>query len=459
MNYFSMKDIQIDHPISGYKTRYVLLIVVVLAVINYVICYPGFLTIDSYIQLQQAKNLSLSNHHPALLSIIWHYLNFLLEGSKSMLALSLSLLWLSVFLLFESFKKHYPKAVLFFFVLPFTPGVLSNSAIIWKDVLFANAILLSLSISIYCYFKHMQSYQKIVILVLALVILFFGLSVKFQGRFIAPLVIFAMIYGIFKMPIKKNLATTLAIILAMWLSNVITNIIFKVQDTRSEQLRQVFDIAGISICSNIDLFPLYIKETPGYSFEKMKDLYTPVYVNPLIRDLYKPTLDDEKLATLQNAFYTSIVHHPGCYLEHRLKNFFRLARSATFVFQTCDDLTLDEKTVGPELCNLKATFYTHYLYKYFEYTKLLTRNFVFIVLNILGLLAFWRMVSTQTILPREYLYLTQYINMICIVFCLVMFFTTMASDNRYLYLVRLLTSTFLPIQAALFYKLWRQNRY
>lgn len=252
-----------------------------LFILNYFICYPGILTADSYGQYKQSIDLNFNNHHPPLMSIIWHYLNLIYNGPQPMLLLSLGMIWVSVFLLYESFKKEYPKSMSALLLIPFTPGILSNSAVIWKDVLFGNSILLALSLATYCFFQSVSKKIRLTFYLLSLFLVYFGASMKFQGQFLVPILICIITYSYFKVSISKVIMSSLVALLAFYGANTLLDKHFKVQDVKSAQLRQFFDLAAVCVCINEDLFPTFIKTDPRYSFDKIKKNYNYVEVNGL----------------------------------------------------------------------------------------------------------------------------------------------------------------------------------
>jgi hypothetical protein len=421
--------------------------------LNYLICYPGFFTIDSYVQFRESISLNLSNHHPPLLSIIWHYLNFIQQGPQLMLALNLAMIWLSVFLLTECFSQKYPKACLLTLLMPFTPAILGNSAIIWKDVLLGNTVLLSIAITIYLHYRQSSSPARGLAFTLTLILLFIGTTVKFQGKFIAPLILLLMTFLILRKSFRFSILIALLMSFAFHGASQMINNSFKVADTKSEQLRQFFDIAGISICLDRDLMPDYAKEDKRYSFEKVKALYLPAFVNPYIgsdeKTIYKPTQEAEKLAALQSTFFNTALSHPLCYLQHRMGTFFRMERSGTFTFKSCDDLSISSNESTKALCNFENNFYVNYVEAYVSNFKFLSRNYLFLLVNIVFLIFGLRCYKRFNPEGKSLVLINSYISITCIAFALIMFFTTMAADHRYLYLVRVVTSIFLPLQIAL----------
>ncbi|WP_250312058.1 hypothetical protein [Rickettsia endosymbiont of Oedothorax gibbosus] len=116
-----------------------------------------------------------------------------------------------------------------------------------------------------------------------LLVIFYVVAVKFQAQFIAPILI------LFVLSVSLKANWFIRIIVTIILSLVIiegNNYLAKhfSTDSHANQLRQLFDIAGVIVAiDNDDLLPDYVKEDKNlYSFEKLKSLYTPTLVNALV---------------------------------------------------------------------------------------------------------------------------------------------------------------------------------
>jgi hypothetical protein len=444
--------------ISQMKNSWLYIFLLILASINYLMCYPGMLTYDSYLQFKQAIDLNLQNHHPALMSVMWHYLNFIHEGPQPMLLLSLGMIWFAVFLLYEACRKYSPNGMLFLFIIPFTPGILCNSAIIWKDVLFGNSVLLALSISTYSYFKQLNQKASILLYVSSLCLIYFGTTIKFQGQFLAPLLIYFITYAHFKLSIRKTALCSLAILALLHINNYLIESHFKVQDNNSAQLRQFFDIAGISTCVDHDLFPTYIREDPIYSFKKIKEHYTYVEVDGYWRiGVYTRTNNQAHLQGLQDSFFNAVSHHPYCYLKHRIRNFLHMVKVGPIIFNKFANFSLPVE--AKLIYDFESTFFAQKVATYISSLKLLARNSIFFAINLICSFLFIKLLKrNRSTSLKPYLHVCLSVNLVCWCFYIIMLFTTMASEHRYLYLTRTLTSFYLPLQIVVLFDFYLSAR-
>jgi hypothetical protein len=137
--------------------------------------------------------------------------------------------------------------------IPFLPNILSQSGTIWKDVAFAFSSFFVVATCI-----------------------FYIVGVKFQAQFIAPILILFVLSIYLKTSLLIRIILTCIILLLIIYGNAKLTKHFSTE-SHSEQLRQLFDIAGVSVTiTNDDLVSKYVKEDQDlYSFEKLKVHYTP----------------------------------------------------------------------------------------------------------------------------------------------------------------------------------------
>ncbi|WP_341760986.1 hypothetical protein [Candidatus Tisiphia endosymbiont of Thecophora atra] len=247
--------------------------------LHFAFAYPGGMTFDSFSQYEQSVSGSYSAHHPPLMSMIWSLFHYIYQGPQTMLLLNLGLLWGGVLLLFYADSQNKYRNL--YLLIPFLPNILSQSGIIWKDVTFAFGSFFVVATCIF--YTYRQNPAPLWVITGLLLIVFYVVGVKFQAQFIAPILI------LFVLSIYLNTGFLMRIILSGIVSLVIIqgNAEFIKRfstENHSEQLRQLFDIAGVSVAiNNDDLVPKYVKEDKNlYSFEKMKKNYTPYMVNLLV---------------------------------------------------------------------------------------------------------------------------------------------------------------------------------
>ncbi|NRB10547.1 MAG: hypothetical protein HRU35_02885 [Rickettsiaceae bacterium] len=422
--------------------NYPFVICIILLAIHYLASYPGRMTGDSYHQFSQSISLVFDSHHPPIMAMLWSVFNYIYKGPQTMLFLHLSMIWGSSLLLYQADKNN--KFRWLYFIIPFTPAILTQSDMIWKDNGFTNSFLLVFAIC--TYYSYKPTRPNILILATIFIICFYGEAIKFQAKFVTPVLLLFV--------------TTL--ITKSWLKRIIISIIFSTiiigtntaiirhysSDSHGEQIRQIFDIAAIAVDIDDDsVFPDYVKEDPIYSFAKVKEAYTFKTVNYLYfvpeTKIYNSTLDEDKLAALNTAFYHAVLSHPIAYLKHRTLNFLGTQGSTAFE-------KYNKSAYNPLLpiedIHQHHRFEKNYLQELFiEYLiaapAFLMQNILTLILLIIiiGFLLF--KFKNQN---REYSILS-YMVALSMVFSLTIFLTTMASDHRYYLFVRTLVFFTMPI--------------
>src|SRR3989338_4524940 len=96
------------------------------------------------------------------------------------------------------------------------------------------------------------------------------------------------------------------------------------EPSHSWQYVKMYDIAGVSLQLNQDLFPEFIKRKNHYSFEKVRNLYNPRRVDDMAFNADSPLIKSELAAEreiLWNTWWQTITTHPLLYLQHRGKVF------------------------------------------------------------------------------------------------------------------------------------------
>ena len=97
--------------------------------------FPGLMTDDSRAVYAQALAHSYGDHHPPLMGLLWHYLNFIYSGPALMFLFNMALLWGGMYVLaFRVMREGWLRYVCL--ALPFWPHILVTSYYIWKDVTF-----------------------------------------------------------------------------------------------------------------------------------------------------------------------------------------------------------------------------------------------------------------------------------------------------------------------------------
>ncbi|NRB10548.1 MAG: hypothetical protein HRU35_02890 [Rickettsiaceae bacterium] len=422
----------------------------ILMLIHYLSAYPGGMTGDSYHQFIQSLSGSYDSHHPPTMAMVWSVFNIVYKGPQTILLLHFAMFWLAIVLLYKADKNN--KFRWLYFIIPFLPAVLSQSGMIWKDVGFANGYFLVFATCTYYLYK--QQKPSILVLISIAIICFYGESVKFQAKFIAPILVLFIVSLYFKSWFKRIIACLIFSTILIGTNTLIIR--YFTIDTHGEQIRQFFDLAGIAVDIDDDsVIPDYIKEDPIYSFDKVKAVYTPWIVNPLFfapeTRVFKSTLDETKLTALNSAFYSAITTHPISYLKHRKNNFAGLLRVhrdgkyATSTMDHPDDVIKFHQFENNILKNLFVKYIAS-THRYLLQNRL-TAAILVLYIILLARYSYIRKKNQQKATIKKPIECTVllYSIAISIGYSLTLFFTTMAADYRYYLLVRIMVFFSLPI--------------
>lgn len=406
--------------------------------LHFISAYPGGMSSDTFDQYSQSISGNYYSHHPPLMSMLWSVLHYIYQGPQTMLFIHLALLWGGVLLLFYANPQNKYKYL--YFVIPLLSNILSQSATIWKDVAFS---LGSFFIFATCVFYTYHKKPAPLLIIIGLLLLcFYIASVKFQAKYIAPILIFFIIsiYLNINVVLRLIITTVISILIIFANESIINRYSI---NTHSEQLRQLFDVAGVSFTiDNDDLIPQYIKDNDAlYSFEKLKKYYSCELVNPLVfhdNRIYDSTLDPANLQQMEAAYIQAYSKHPIIFLKNRAKIFNVLMNRG----KECEYAFIAENDAQQNNFPLQQNYFKQLVTKYLKlYPNIMAINlvsFILIFVYLTHIIAHRRSRATEiTIL--------NYVVVLSLTFSLVIFFATMAADYRYYYVVRVLTLFSLPI--------------
>jgi hypothetical protein len=210
---------------------------------------PGYMSLDSSVQLSQARSLELSDHHPVLMSLLWRYLDKLVEGPFGMLVLMSGLYWAGLTAILGSLRWPIWLRALAVPLLGFYPPVFCVVGAIWKDSLMQGTLLAALG----CFLGYERSRWK-GWLVFGLLLTAFGLSVRHNGIAAAwPLLALPILSARWMTRLRVPLRPFAAAGLSALISAVTLFVLLKsvgassVAKANYWQLIASFDLAGISL--------------------------------------------------------------------------------------------------------------------------------------------------------------------------------------------------------------------
>lgn len=391
-----------------------------LSCIGYITCasvfWPGILRPDSMSQMQQGIVGNFSDHHPPVMGFLWGMFNHLLEGPGLMLMFHLSLYWGAVYL----YSKATKKPNLWFFVCAILPPVLCYQPFVLKDIAFVNALLFACA---FLYYHHLQQKRPTFInLIFWTLIVFYGAAAKYQGIFALPWLCLwlAKIYW----PSDKKWLLKGIIIYGTFFGCIEGFNRITATPSHSWQYVKMYDIAGVSLQLNQDLFPEFIKRQGQYSFEKVRSLYSPRRVDDMAFNADSPLIKSEQAherEILWNTWWQIITNHPIFYLKHRMGVFYQQL-TISFLKKPQDI----KSETSSKIMNLVNTLYSSGI---FSVMQLFMACIIYFSLQFLyiakGLLNFKKSKTMQALFFQ---------NMTGFALVCSLFIFSMASEARYAYL-------------------------
>lgn len=430
--------------------------------INIFVMWPGQMSPDSYTQYKAAIQGIFDDHHPPMMSLVWGFLNSFYKGPGLLFLAHLFMMYGACLLLIMSATTRAIK--LFYSLFPLIPHVLFYSSMLWKDVGFAFSFLLSVAL------LHFYIHQKKRISLWAAsaigLLLFYGSAVKFQGQYVAPIIIFGLCYCLdnYRITFKTVLKTLLGC--GFFLCALVEFNDFFVPPSRkahSWQCVKIYDLAAMSLYAQKPLFPAFLQESPDFSMHKVQERFN----HKRVDDLFMPPGNPLRLGKNETERMQLLVywqetawHYLPLYVYHRFMNWWTMVTNMPL--QRFESLNFSEygglhwfvvlqKAAAQQPSTGKEVLlhYAGISINNFLYGLRYCFKFVFLIpfmtfYFFLGLVYFKRYGQGMSLIL---------INGLSLWFLGVLFFCSMASDMRYAYIVACMTHT----SHGIAFDLWRKR--
>lgn len=287
--------------------------------------YPGMMSVDSVGIYSDALKNAYSLHHPPFMGFTWHYLDKIYKGPALMYLFNMALLWSFTCLLsFKIFKDKYIRILCL--LIPFVPHVLVYSGWVWKDIIFTYGYAL---ISVYLAMKSIKKEPlKIKHLVCIIGALIYFTEVKYQARFVLPILLFWVFQSYFKGPmIKSIIGAVLAHILVMGTIHTLDSMLINSKNdarNHSWQCVKIFDLAGMSVYSKRILVPNNLWKRPDITLDDVKRKYQLAWEPLVIYDdsPFRKAENELEREKLLKTWQTAVRDYPFKYIQHRFHVWF-----------------------------------------------------------------------------------------------------------------------------------------
>ena len=293
------------------------------------IFYPGVMTYDAwYVHADIAKG-EVGDWQSPVQTALWGLIEHIIPGAAGMFLFIAALYWLAFAVLGLALARRSAWLGAVAPVLALAPPAFVFAGIIWRDIMLAASWLLAAAL-VFLVTERRGAWRRVA-QVLALALLCFGLLMRPNGLFGAPIL---AAYIIWPMSFDLKRAVLLYVPATVAFALLVPLVYYGALHAKRQNLEHaifVFDLAGISHFTGENQFPVTWSADenamlvgPCYRAGDWDDYWTR---QPCLFVMKK--LDAEKLfgsPALRQAWLNAIVAHPLAYLEHRA------AVSANFLF-------------------------------------------------------------------------------------------------------------------------------
>lgn len=200
---------------------------------------PGYMSSDSFVQYGSALAGVYPDNHPAIMSILWHYLMYLIPGPQSLLIFHCLLLALGIY--FWQKNTQWVAASFVIVIFFMAPWVMNFAGVLWKDIGMAFAMLLGSALLL-----NTDKNKKLVLF--SIPVLMYAFAVRYNAILaIIPLVFMGLVFLYPTRPYWKNsLITVLIVIASFFFLKFVTYNVIHAEKKNYEVLLMGDDIAKIS---------------------------------------------------------------------------------------------------------------------------------------------------------------------------------------------------------------------
>lgn len=289
-----------------------------------VYAYPGYMSVDSVWQLQQARRIEpLSEWHPPLMAFLWRWTDSILAGPLPMLAIQSTAFLLGVAALLRRVMSPRAAALVAVAVL-LAPQNIVVLAVVWKDCQMAGFLFASIA--------ALLSPRRWV-RICGYFFVFMATGVRYNAAAATlPIVLGLFAWGR-AMPGLRRLAIATALWLGLTAAAVVTSALLIEKRTHP----WVIGSTTTEIVGTIRFMPEVtdaelLRWTPGVPWthtdklqSRIRTSYHPLNqwldITQGERKLIEHPGNDEQLAALAAAWKTVVFAHPLAFLRHRVSLF------------------------------------------------------------------------------------------------------------------------------------------
>ncbi len=298
---------------------------------------PGYMSWDSFDQLEQARSGVFKDNHPPLMAAIWSVVDRICAGPFGMLLLQATMFWGGLAMFFANIRGPVALRVIAIAVIGLYPPIFGLIGTIWKDLLMLGALMMVLGLAV-----RFEKRRSVLCGLALLLFIMLACGARHNAIVALPPLLVWLAHSLGFVRREKRRATfwralavaCVASVLIYFANSALANRLTSVRSQLWQGIA-VFDIAGISVQTGELLFPEDLVLTRnklklGYLERVFNSASAgPLYRQPkgrsaIIQNRFKQVNDEETLDRLATLWKNSIIKHPWAYLKHRYAYFSHL---------------------------------------------------------------------------------------------------------------------------------------
>ncbi len=269
--------------------------------------WPGYMSVDSVVQLEQARHGIRDTGHPPLLSLIWRASDKVIPGPGGMLAIQAGLYWLGIALLSPSAP---------WLAVGLLPPLAGMSGVVWKDVWMFAALLVAVG-----WLARGRAWPGLGFLLLASGLRHNGILAA------APLLWPAA--RIIARGRRRAWPVFLALLAPFTAASRLLTQPPGIPDPKLWRLGLAHDVAGVSLRANQDFFPPGFLASQGLTLDTLRRIHVPHQMDPTFSAAHREVfglpaephlrIDAQRVdaGEISRAWLTAVRAHPGAWIAHR----------------------------------------------------------------------------------------------------------------------------------------------
>lgn len=291
--------------------------------------WPGHLSTDSVIELLEGRTARYESWHPAVTSWLLGLADFLHRGAGLFIAFNITLLYAALLLLVRMRERTNWLALVAIVLAAATPQFLLYPALVWKDVLFAEATVAGFACLAFAAARWQQPQQRFVFTVLSILLLALAALTRQNG--IVSSLMAAPAFGFIArqnaVPLRTSLMQAFIFLVTLIAIFAIATIALNQRGDhgkgRTDEIKmlQLYDFTAAA--ANDPQFRFSDLEQGAPTFARLirtdgAKLYTPERVDTLQKSQrLSDARDDTPLWLTTMQWRHLIVYHPLLYLKNR----------------------------------------------------------------------------------------------------------------------------------------------